>query len=148
MRKILLIAASLIMAIGSLSAQDYNFAVGMRAGFTTIGPSVKVKFDQKNAVEIMSGLTNGVNFNVLYERHMPIISKGFNLYYGLGGNIGSWKKHGDKDFTVGADVIVGLEYQVPKSPIVFSADYKPGLNFIGHTGVVWNDLGLSVRFVF
>lgn len=141
----LLFAATFAVA----GAQDYNWAVGIRGGGRATGITAKYSIDGANALEGILSFTSGVNFYGLYERHMPVISQGFSFYYGAGAHIGSWERHDKDKFTVGADVIVGLEYKIKNAPLAISVDYKPALNIIGHTGFrSMYDFGLGVKAAF
>ncbi|MCD7962448.1 MAG: hypothetical protein LUF90_02610 [Rikenellaceae bacterium] len=149
MKKFIMAIILAVTVTGFCSAQDYNWGIGVRGGAVATGITAKVSIDGQNAVEGILSLVNGVNFYGLYERHMPVISSGFSFYYGAGGNIGSWKRHSNKKFTVGIDGIIGLEYKIREVPLAFSVDYKPGLNFIGHSGFRgWYDFGASVKVAF
>lgn len=149
MKKLLLILAVIsLFGATKASAQDYNWAVGIRGGVTVSGITVKHNFDPANSIEGMVDFTRGVNVYALYERNIPVISEGFNFYYGGGANIGSWAKHSYNKFTMGINAIVGLEYKIRSLPLAFSVDYKPCLNFIGYTGFRAADFGLSAKFTF
>lgn len=148
MKKIFLLICLTVFTASTLKAQDYNWGVGVRGGAASAGITTKVFMDQANAIEGILSFTRGVNFYGLYERNVPLGPQGLNFYYGFGGNLGSWKKHGDDKFTVGVDGVVGVEYKINGAPIVLGADYKPCLNVAGHTGFKWYDFGLNVRVVF
>ncbi len=140
--------AAVLCFSGRAQAQDYNYAVGIRASYY---PALTFKYNFKpgSGLEAIAAFQeDGFNFNALYERNVPVIGNGFNFYYGAGANIGSWEKHDRSKFCMGVDGIVGLEYKIPTAPIAFSIDYKPELNFIGHTGFVWKDFAFNVRFTF
>ena len=129
-------------------AQDYNWAIGVRGGVTATGLSVKYNFDPANSIEALVDFVQGVNVYALYERNMPVITSGFHFYYGGGVNLGGWEKHGDTKFTAGINGIVGLEYKIASIPLAFSVDYKPCLNFAGHTGFHAADFGLGIKVAF
>lgn len=158
MRKLIVIAV-LILSMGTVAkAQDYNVGVGVRGGAIASGVSVKGFIDGANAIEGIMSFTNGFNVYALYERHIPVITNGFNFYYGAGFNLGSWKekvwrdsygnKYYENKFTFGIDGIVGLEYKISSIPLAISVDYKPCLNFVGNTGFKAYDFGLSARVTF
>lgn len=129
-------------------AQDYNWAIGLRGGETTSGITAKYNFDATNSLEAMVGVLHGVNVVGLYERNVPVIGDGFNCYYGVGGNIGNWRRNKSNQFTMGVDLIVGLEYKLRNVPLAFSVDYKPVANFVGHTGIYALDFGLGMKVTF
>lgn len=149
MRKILILCSVLLLAAaGRLSAQEYNWAIGVRGGVTATGISVKHNFDPANSIEALVDFVQGVNVYALYERNIPVIAQGFNFYYGGGVNLGGWEKHDKTRFTMGIDGIVGLEYKIQSIPLAFSVDYKPCLNFAGNTGFHAADFGLGIKVAF
>jgi len=147
-KKIVLFFCAALLAPVVLNAQDYNWGIGLRGGAVASGITVKGMIGRANALEGIVCFAHGVNIYGLYERNVPIDGKGFNFYYGGGGNIGTWKKKGKDKFTVGIDGILGLEYKIPEVPVAFGVDYKPTLNFIGHAGFKWYDFGIHARIVF
>ncbi|MBR6495860.1 MAG: hypothetical protein IKT28_01955 [Rikenellaceae bacterium] len=136
-----------IMLFTGVKAQGYEWGVGLRGGYS-YGLTAKYNFNAANSLEGILAFNHGVHFTGLYQFNMPVISEGFRFYYGLGGNIGSWKKAETTKFTLGVDGIVGLEYKIKQIPLLLSIDYKPCLNLIGHTGLLGADFAFSVRFTF
>jgi len=156
MKKIILI---IFIGFGILShaqAQDYNTGIGLRGGLYN-GITIKHFVGTKAAFEgIIEGRWKGYGVTVLYEIHGQAFNTArLNWYYGFGGHIGFWNgnhtKWGDRDrdYTViGADGILGLEYNFKEAPINISIDWKPTLNLIGYEGF-WSDSGaLSIRYIF
>jgi len=149
MKKIFMIALLAGIATTTLKAQDYNWGVGLRGGASASGISAKVFMNRADAIEGLLSFQKGINFYALYERNVPLNAKGLNFYYGAGGNLGNWEKKNHKDkFTVGIDGVIGLEYKIENAPIVVGVDYKPCLNFAGHTGFKYYDFGFNVRVAF
>ena len=146
MKKIVCLLAFAIASFSVVSAQDYNWGVGVRIGGGTGGASVKYKFNTANAIEgIMSAYwTNGFVVTALYERYVPVLGRGFHFYYGAGAHIGSWKKN----FAFGVDGIIGLEYKFKDVPLALSLDYKPALNLFEKTKFQWADIALGIRVTF
>lgn len=142
-KRICMLLASLFVASGVAMAQDYNWAIGVRGGDMS-GISVKARLNKADAIEALLTFNRGVNIFALYERNVPVICAGFNFYYGAGANLGSWHNK----FTAGIDGVVGLEYKIPTIPLAFSVDYKPCLNFVGHTGFRALDFGLGIKVTF
>ncbi len=132
----------------SAGAQDYNWGIGLRGGGVSSGITAKYFVSGVDAVEGMLSFTHGVNVYALYERHVPVIENGFAFYYGAGANIGSWEKHDRSKFTMGIDGVIGLEYKIPAVPLSLAVDYRPCINFIGHTGFKWYDFGFAARVAF
>lgn len=146
MKKAIIFIAATLLTITAVSAQNYKWAGGVRIGGDQVGATVKHKFNSSSAVEAIFSYPwdNGFNITGLYERHIPVISQGFNFYYGFGGHIGSW----DHDFAIGVDGIVGLEYKLPMAPIAFSVDYKPTFNIASHTHFYMADIALGIKYTF
>lgn len=148
MKKIIVVLFILsLTGVSRVSAQNYNWAIGVRGGVTASGITVRHNFDPANSIEGMIDFAKGFNLYALYERNIPVIAHGFNFYYGAGANIGSWG-HSDGKFTMGINGIVGLEYKIASIPLAFSVDYKPNLNFIGKTGFHAADFGLGIKVAF
>jgi hypothetical protein len=141
----------LVLAIGTpvaLSAQDYNWGVGVRGGIVDSGITFKTSLGGANMLEAILGFGQGTNVYALYERIMPLDARGLHLYYGVGGNVGEWKKEDHGRFTLGVDGVIGVEYKIDQTPVILGIDYKPGLNLIGHDGFQASDFGFNVRVVF
>lgn len=146
MKKVgILLIAAFAIAASAAQAQDYRWAVGIRAASYTTGLTVKRTFGA-NAIEgmLVFPYDSGFNFGLIYERRIPVISDGFGFYYGGGMHIGSW----DHDFNVGIDAIVGLEYKLRKAPVAFSVDYKPMYDFAKDSKFRPWSFGLGAKFVF
>ena len=139
-----------VVAIASLTAvsaqQDYNWGVGIRFGGDLGGVTVKHKFNATDAFEAIVAMPwkDGVILTVLYQRHIPVIDHGFHLYYGAGGHVGAL----GKNFALGIDGIVGLEYKMPDLPLLFSIDYKPSFNIIRTSGFWMRDIALGIKVAF
>ncbi|MCE3295517.1 MAG: hypothetical protein K0R65_1231 [Crocinitomicaceae bacterium] len=148
-----------------LRAQDYNTAIGLRAGETS-GLTIKKSIGNSSALEGILGFwRHGVSATLLYERYMPTANiAGLSWYYGGGGHAafentfyrGYYWYNGDRYYYyenggmgLGIDGIVGLEYKIPRAPIAFSLDIKPFVEF-NTNGGVWTSfdpgLGLKVAF--
>lgn len=149
-KKILILAAALVVAVSAASAQEYEWGIGLRGGGIASGLDAKVNLDPANSLRMILSLSSGVSFYGLYERHVPVIQRGFRFYYGAGAHLGTWswsEEHKDQ-FTAGFDAVAGLEYKVLKAPFVFSAEWKPCLNFCGDTGFKAADFALVARYTF
>lgn len=138
------------------SAQDYTTGVGFRGGFFK-GLSVKHFIDSDIAIEgLLTSRWEGLGITGLYEIHKPLGNVDHLVwYYGAGAHIGFWS--GDKvdwaddneSYTViGADVILGVEYNFQEIPINISLDWKPAVNIIGHVGLWTDGAAFSIRYIF
>ena len=151
MKKFLMMAA-LLVATFTVSAQDYNWAVGIRS-YGISGAALTGKMNMgSNAIEagISGAFNNGVGFaavDAVYEWQEPVICEGFHLYYGAG----AYVNLGTGLFDLGAEAVVGLEYRIPINfPLAVSLDYRPALNVIGNSGInpnFWN-FGLGLKYCF
>ncbi len=135
-----------IASFAAASAQDYNWGVGVRLGGDMGGASVKYKLNSVNALEgiLATPWKNGFVFTALYERYIPVIGRGFHLYYGAGGHVGNRVRK----FSFGFDGIVGLEYKLDNVPLAFSLDYKPSLNIVEKSKFYLADIALGIRVTF
>lgn len=139
-----LVMATLLVATLTISAQEYNWAVGVRAGGFS-GLTVK-KNNGATALEFGASwdMNNYLSVDGVHLWQQPVITEGFNLYYGVGPYIGLW----DKSFALGAEGVVGLEYQIPNVPIAFSLDYRPGINILPSVNPNFVNFGFGVKFCF
>ncbi len=156
-RLVLLLAAGLFFA-STATAQDnsYKTAAGIRAGLMA-GLTIKHFTNTRGALEgIVSSRWGGVNITGLYEIHdVAFDEPGLNWYYGFGGHVGFWGgdrnpwfDDNDTHTVVGVDMILGIEYTIPGSPVNLSLDWKPAVNLIGDSGFLVDDVALSLRFAF
>ena len=147
----------IVFAIASQTkAQDYNTGIGLRGGFFS-GLTVKHFLDSHRAVEgILSSRWHGLEVAGLYEIHAQAFQvPGLNWYYGVGAHIGFWDGNDNPRFNdddnhvvIGADGILGIEYNFAEVPVNIGLDWKPMLNLIGHTGFWGDGAAISVRYVF
>lgn len=145
MKKFIAIVAALFMVAATASAQEYNHAAGVRIGASSGAFTYKQPLNS-NAIEAMLWVNWNSGFAVagLYEWSMPIITNGFNLYYGAGGHLGVFSEK----FALGLDVILGLEYKIPSVPFAVSLDYKPSISLLPSAGVDFVDFALGIKFTF
>jgi hypothetical protein len=154
MKKILFVSM-LLMSFGFLQAQDYNTGIGLRGGPSS-GLTVKHFLSDKAALEgILATRWGGWNITGLYEINKPLPQPRLNWYYGAGLHIGSW--NGDRNpwfndkenhIVLGADLILGIEYNFSELPLNVSLDIKPGFNVIGYKGLWGDEVALSLRYIF
>jgi hypothetical protein len=146
MKKLLLTLAVAIASLGAAQAQGYNWAVGVRLGGDSAGASVKYRMDSSRGLEFLASSYWGGGFMLtgLYERYIPVIDRGFSFYYGAGAHLGGH----EEAFALGADGIIGLEYQFDAVPLALSFDWKPMLNIAEEFGFWGGDFALGVRITF
>lgn len=147
MKKFLMMATLLVAAL-TVSAQEYNWAIGVRGGALS-GLTAKHNLGE-NAVEAgLSLSTNTINVDATYQWQQPIIADGFHLYYGVGGYVGLYTFENAANLHLGAEGVLGLEYQIPGAPIALSVDYRPTFNILGGFGYSnFYNFGLGVKFCF
>ncbi|MDR2885649.1 MAG: hypothetical protein LBU95_02565 [Rikenellaceae bacterium] len=147
MKKIFTLLAVLTIWTGAAKAQEYNWGIGLRGGGIASGLDARINFDPANSLEMILSCSQGISLYGLYERQVPVFARGWTFYYGAGGHAGTWS-WGGKNFSVGVDVIAGLEYAVRKQPVAFSLDYKPVFNFTSKQGFKMADVAISARYTF
>lgn len=152
-----LITLSLIfLSACAAFGQAYNSGIGLRGGVSQ-GITYKTFTSSKAAIEgILHTRWQGVMVTGLYEIHEAFPNaRGLSWFYGFGGHLGVWEdRNGNRpwgnnndNYTVlGADLIIGLDYVIPNSPVNLSLDYKPAFNFVGYSGVWADGVALSLRF--
>lgn len=147
MKKFLMMAALLVTTL-AVSAQDYNWAVGVRGGALS-GLTAKKNLGD-NAMEAGLSLSaHTMNVDATYQWQQPIIADGFHLYYGVGAYAGLYTFENVGELILGAEGVVGLEYRIPGAPIAFSLDYRPTFNILGGFGYSnFYNFGLGVKFYF
>ena len=137
--------AALMVATLSVSAQDYDWAAGLRLGGFN-GVTAKKNLGA-NALEFGAswGLGNYLTVDGVYEWQQPVITDGMHLYYGAGVYVGLFAK----SFCLGAEGVVGLEYRLPINfPLAVSLDYRPGLNILPGIGFNWGNCALGIKYCF
>jgi hypothetical protein len=144
MKKFMVMAA-LMVATLAVSAQDYNWAIGVRGGAFS-GLTVK-KNNDSSALEFGAswGLGNYLTVDGVYEWQQPVITDGFNLYYGVGAFLGAF----EKAFAVGAEAVVGLEYKIANVPLAFSLDYRPAIDVLHLNNMSgFYNFGFGIKYCF
>ncbi len=150
-------------------SQHYLKSAGFRLGHTP-GITYQKFVERTQAVELMvSGRHGGVQFNTLYKWHTPArfdFDDKFVLYYGVGGHFGferffnfnlefnqpypEYNLRRQSFFTMGVDVIFGIEYRMLVAPLTIGFDIKPYINYIGFQsldGRFW-DSAITIKYVF
>ncbi len=157
----------LLLVIGLLTvnvayAQRYGTAAGLRFGNTsnsrTVGLTVQQRVFKNTTIEgiLQSDFARNTTAHGMIQQHQRIISKRLNYYYGAGmsfGNEESFVKNAEtntidhtyNNATMGADLILGLEFTVLK--INLSVDYKPNINIVGREQWYQGQVGISARSV-
>lgn len=152
----------LILSATPVFAQRYGTALGLRFGNSEISRTVGLTLQQRVLDRvtlegiIQSDFSRNTTFSLLAQKHSPIISKRFNLYYGAGiafGKEESFVKdsgtneiiHTYGNSTIGVDMIGGIELTIVGA--VISLDYKPNINLTGREEFYRGQIGISARTV-
>lgn len=163
LRSILFLVFLIFVGKESFAQLTSQHAIGARFGSAT-GVTYRHTLSEDRAIEgIMSIQSNSRSnrFRVvgLYEFHKPL-SGDFSWYYGFGGSLGSFKYKAFTDgsgkrvdatseFAVSIDGIVGVEYNIPTTPLAVSLDVKPYLDFLQESTIKLIDpFGFSIRYKF
>ena len=136
--------AALMVATLSVSAQDYNWAVGVRGGGFS-GLTAKKNMGT-NALEAGVSFGSGyISIDGVYEWQQPVIADGFHLYYGGGAYVNLANNY----LGVGAEGVIGLEYRLPINfPLAVSLDYRPALNVVGGVHLGLYNFGFGLKYCF
>lgn len=125
-----------------LSAQRYMTAMGVR-----IGNSVGVSLTQRilppvtGELIIQNDLKNSTYLHLLGRYHRPLLTKGFNAYFGGGVHFGNNNELGG---VAGLDGIMGLELNLKR--LSLSADLKPQWTSGAGNGLMLNS-AVSIRYI-
>lgn len=136
--------AALMVATLTVSAQEYDWAAGIRFGGFN-GLTLKQN-NGANALEFGAswGVGNYLTVDGVYLWQQPVIGEGFTLYYGGGAYVGLY----GSDFAIGAEGVVGLEYKIANLPLAISLDYRPGLNVLPALDFNPGNFGLGIKYCF
>lgn len=145
------LAAILTIAFFSTSfGQSYHKSFGLRIGSQN-GITLKHSIAQQFYTEgILAYHQGGIQLIGLVGVQTELgYRTGFFLVAGIGGHAG-YRELIDKETTptptLGADVQLGVEYQLNSSPVILGFDIKPQLEVIDGLQVSGNQAGASIRF--
>ena len=134
--------AALLVATLTVSAQDYEWAVGLRGGGYS-GLTAKKNLGE-NAIEAGLSFGGGLNLEGTYQWQQPVIGKGFHLYYGAGAVLGL-----GGSVSIAAEGVVGLEYRLPIDfPLAISLDYRPALYVVPAVHTNFGNFGFGIKYCF
>jgi hypothetical protein len=154
MKKVIISGILFIFVSSSLSAQNYEKAVGGRIG-TMIGVSYKQFITKSNAIEgivdldIIHSNDMALRGTALYEFHYDFVgADGLAWYIGPGATVGALLSK-NSSFLFAVDGVIGLEYKLSEIPLCFAFDVNPKLYLIGYGYVKLNpNVGVTVRYTF
>lgn len=159
----------LVGLIVTTSWAQYDRSAGVRLGSSS-GFTFKKFIHEEEAFELLlSGRNDGLQLTGTYQFHKPLnfnFSDRFYLNYGAGGHFGYESRRrilhqtdpfgrqfindNHKEFTMGVDGIIGIEYRWLKVPITFGLDIKPYFDFIGMRTARFRfwDSAITARYIF
>ena len=150
MKQAITILALLLLSSPFVEAQSYITAGGLRVG-GGIGLTVQQRLTKRLTVEGIiqtQSKRNEVMATALLERHIPIITKHFNIYGGAGLHKG-WSTTALREATYvnpfGVTFVGGIEMTLGR--INLSYDFKPAINFVGGEQFIYPQSAISVRYV-
>lgn len=163
LRSIIILTIILVCGKDSLAQLPSQHAIGARFGSAT-GVTYRYTLAEDRAIEgIMSIQSNSRSsrFRVvgLYQWHKPL-SGDFSWFYGVGGSVGSYKykaytdNNGQRfdatsEVALSIDGVIGVEYNIPTTPLAVSLDVKPYFDFVQESSIRLIDpIGLSIRYKF
>src|SRR5690606_5888161 len=137
-------------------SSTYTRGIGGRFGVAN-GITYKHFINDSHAIDGILNFQGNRSFTIfkllgLYEIHQPINFvdvEGLRWYYCFGGGLCSYR-YIDTDGSGMAwsfDVAIGLDYKIPATPINLSLDWKPTMELTPESGVRFDGIGLSIRFV-
>ena len=146
----------MLLAAVSVSAQSYNWAVGVRGAYGWGTLNAKHFINETNAYDISGSVAFGSNWGwdvaALYEWNLPVITDGLDFYYGAGPRVGASKVEEVNRFVIGVQGVVGIEYTFAAIPLNIFLDYRPGVDLSfgegGGFGFGFSNVGLGIRIVF
>ena len=151
MKKIIIILTTcFLLATISVSAQEYNNAIGLK--FYPTGITFKHFFSEKISLEGIGYFYKyGTRITALYEINHDIPGVGgLGWYFGPGAHIGFFDAKYGGSTSFGVDGVLGLDYKIPSAPINLSLDFQPSIELLNNDlidrGSWWG--GLGIRFTF
>ncbi|MDR1680251.1 MAG: hypothetical protein LBS12_00480 [Prevotellaceae bacterium] len=153
-RRTALVAALMMAFLPSLTAQNYERAVGGRIG-TMIGASYKQFITSTQAIEgiidldIIHPNDMSLRATALYEFHRAWPNAdGLSWYLAPGVTAGALISK-NSSFLFAADGVAGLEYKLSEIPLCFAFDLNPKLYLIGYGYIKFSpNIGVTVRYTF
>jgi len=125
-------------------SQKYGNALGIRVDRNTVGVIFKQRLLKSATLDgLLAFNTLEAYAKGLFNIHKPILYKGLNYFYGVGGHVGYYREAGPY---MGLDLSVGLELKVPALPLLVSADVTPSVH-VNHPRRIQLQTGVSVLFV-
>jgi hypothetical protein len=146
-------------------SQDFITTVGIRSGSYT-GFTGRLMYNDRIALQGIIGWRNkGVIMTTLIQKYKPLPyywSDRFQYYYGFGAHFGSaktdknimgknhhWDENSKKTvFALGADAILGCEYNFVELPVIVGLEVKPFLEMydIGNFNLNFFEFSFTIQY--
>ncbi len=167
--KILGLAAVALSALAvPASAQNYKIGLGGRLTPDGIGANAKFFMNPKMAIELQANVGglgwyssdgSSTTFAGIFEYHIPMPKREWQIFFGGGLHTGVWNHNGDwyyndqrhdqNEFIFGINAIGGVEYKFKKIPLALSGDFRPAVNFVTEPKFfAHNMIGVAARYTF
>lgn len=142
MKKLLFTGIITLLLQGTLNAQPYRTAVGVRAGYSS-GLTFRHFVDREFMAEGMVLYNrHGFQFTGLYGYQFSPYAKERLYYYGGAGlHAGNW----EEEFALGAAIAVGSEFAFRKAPVIIGLEWKPMINVYRVFGFSIPDFALTLQ---
>ncbi len=147
-----------VFSFESLSAQNYQNAIGLRGGWYN-GITFRHMLSESKGVEVLfASRWRGFNLAGIYEIQKPLKEEGFDWYYGIGAHVGAFNRYYYYDHNnphyldngrivaLGLDGILGMEYTFKELPLNLGIDIHPLIELADGGFWPWYDAALSVRY--
>ena len=150
MHRLPLLLLACCLACGTLTAQKYRTAVGLRLSESpgiTLQQRLAESFTVEGMVQFdLKDDNPKTTVTVLGEQHQKLISRRLNVYAGAGLHKG-WMNDHESPYSdpMGISLIGGAEMTIGRFNLSFDA--KPAFNIYGGDSWIDFDTGISVRYV-
>jgi hypothetical protein len=142
MKSILLFTLAMLISEFAYS-QNYKTAIGFKGGFPGF-VALNIKHSLGSTTAIEASIGGGRNFlwlEGLFEINKDMGS-GFNWYYGIGGDIGTWNNNYNFKYREsyyngaygGVDGVIGIEYTFNEIPFNIAVDATPTVRLFPYVG--------------
>ena len=143
-----------VLTAGSVTAQSYDAALGLRLG-TDWGATGQLRLPMIHKNFVLEGIVQSSlqrkegTLTLLGKQHQNVLSRRLNIFYGAGVHAGWNNELNDEtgqtfNGPVGLTGIIGAEVTVARFNI--SYDFKPAINVSGGESVLYPQTGVSIRY--